>query len=77
MNTSNLFRLDIQKKSYPSLMEETEVKTSMKSCLISCISIQPPSSTAEHFILILIHILTAGDNHIPTEEIERFQEIFE
>lgn len=58
-------------------MGETVVKTSVKTCLILYISIQPPSSSADHFILILIQIVTAGDNHIPTEEMERFQKIFD
>lgn len=58
-------------------MGETAVKTSVKTCLILCISISPQSSPADHFILILIHIVAAADNHIPTEEMERFQKIFE
>lgn len=60
-------------------MEETAVKTSTETCLILCFfSIYPSSSSsAEHFILILIQIMTAGDNHILTVEIERFQKIFE
>lgn len=61
----------------PSLMRETVVKTSVKTCLILYNSISLPSSSADHFILILIHIVTAGDNHIPTEEMEHFQKIFE
>ena len=50
------------------------IKTSMKTCLIS---ILPPSSTAERFILIRIQIVTAADNHILTAETERFQNLFE
>lgn len=58
------------------LMGETAVKTSVKTCFL-CTSISPPSSSAEHFTLILIHIMSAGDNHILTVEMERFQKIFE
>lgn len=49
----------------------------MKTCLILCISILPQSSPAEYFILILIQVVSAGDNHILTVEMERFQKIFE
>lgn len=49
----------------------------MKTCHILFISILWQSSPAEHFILILIQMVTAGDNHIPTVEMERFQKIFE
>ena len=58
-------------------MGQTVVKTWLKACLILCISIQPPSSSVQRFVLILIQIMTARDNHILTVEMERFHKIFE